>query len=297
MATSVYLSPKVKSEQLLFEDLIIESMQMYGQDVYYLPRELVNEDDIFGDDSVSKFNKSYKIEMYIENTEGFDGDGDLFTKFGVEIRDEATFIVARRRWNKLVTRDNNDVSFYRPREGDLIYLTLSGSYFEIQKVEDESPFYQLNNLPTFKIRASLFEYNDEDFNTGIEEVNRIEESSAYRYVLNITQDSAGSTAFAIGEYVQQAIDSDAGIYVKGNVVEFNDSDSILYIAHVGSTDGQFREFVDSGTVTGLTTNAEGIVTAVSEDNTISENEQNDAFATEVADFLDFSESNPFGDPE
>ena len=124
MATSVYLTQGVRSEQLMYEDIIVESLKMYGQDVIYMPRELVNEDDVMGDASSSKFSKGYTIEMYIENTEGCDGEGDLFTKFGVEIRDEATFIVARRRWNKLMSYQNNDVSYYRPREGDF-HLQLS----------------------------------------------------------------------------------------------------------------------------------------------------------------------------
>ena len=104
MAKNLYISDKVKSEQELYENIVIESLKIYGQDVYYIPRDLVNEDTILGDDPVSSFNSAYKVEMYIENIEGFDGEGDLFTRFGVEIRDEATFIVARRRWSDTVAR-------------------------------------------------------------------------------------------------------------------------------------------------------------------------------------------------
>ena len=166
MATNFYFSQKVRSEQNLYEDIVIESLKMYGQDVYYLPREIVNEDRVFGDDVPSKFSSSYKIEMYIENIEGFDGEGDLFTKFGVEIRDQATFVVARRRWTNTVGRVDNKIESIRPREGDLIYLPLSNSMFEIMAVEHEQPFYQLSNLPVYKMRAELFTYNDEDFETG-----------------------------------------------------------------------------------------------------------------------------------
>jgi len=93
MATNPYFSQSVRSEQSLFEDIVIESLKMYGQDIYYLPRDIVNEDRILGDDVPSRFNSSYKIEMWIENVDGFDGEGDLFSKFGVEIRDQATFVV------------------------------------------------------------------------------------------------------------------------------------------------------------------------------------------------------------
>ena len=137
MGTNPYFSYAVKSEQQLYEDIVIESLEIYGQSVYYLPRDLLNEDTIFGDDVTSKFNSSYKITVYIENVEGFDGEGDLFTKFGVEIRDQATFIVARKRWNNTVNRYDNGITVERPAEGDLIYLPLSNSLFQIMHVEHE----------------------------------------------------------------------------------------------------------------------------------------------------------------
>ena len=154
MATNLYFSQKVSSEQNLYEDITIESLKMFGQDVYYLPRDIVNEDKIFGDDVPSRFNSSYKIEMYIENTDGFDGEGDLFTKFGVEIRDQATFVVARRRWDATINRFDNDINSERPREGDLVYIPMSNSMFQIMAVEHEQPFYQLSNLSTYKLDVS-----------------------------------------------------------------------------------------------------------------------------------------------
>ena len=185
MARNPYFSQKVRSEQNLYEDIIIESLKMYGQDVYYLPRDTVNEDRILGEDVPSSFNSSYKVEMYIENTEGFDGEGDLFTKFGVEIRDQATFIVARKRWTQTVAKYDNDIDSVRPREGDLIYLSLSNSLFEITHVEHEQPFYQLSNLPTYKLRCELFEYNDENLDTGIEVIDDIEVDYAYTYKVTV----------------------------------------------------------------------------------------------------------------
>ena len=113
----MYFTDAVRSEQNLYEDIVIESLKIYGQDVYYLPRDLVNEDTILGDDVVSSFNSAHVLEMYIENTEGFDGEGDLFTRFGVEIRDEATFVVSRRRWNQTVRKWDNEVTSVRPLEG------------------------------------------------------------------------------------------------------------------------------------------------------------------------------------
>jgi len=298
MATNLYFSQKVHSEQNLYEDIVIESLKMFGQDVYYLPRDIVNEDRIFGDDVPSRFNSSYKVEMYIENTEGFDGEGDLFTKFGVEIRDQATFVVARRRWTTTINRFDNEINSTRPREGDLVYLPLSNSMFQIMAVEHEQPFYQLSNLATYKLRCEKFEYSDEDFDTNIDVIDGIERSYAYEYLL--TLDSAGG-GFTVGETVNQTLSS--GVIMTGEVAAFSDSDNVLKLIHIGANDGNYHEFVASRFVVGTTsldlagTLASATVSAVAEDNQISQNEQNTDFSTIGADFLDFSENNPFGDPE
>ncbi len=298
MATNLYFSQKVHSEQNLYEDIVIESLKMYGQDVYYLPRDIVNEDRIFGDDVPSRFNSSYKVEMYIENVDGFDGEGDLFTKFGVEIRDQATFVVARRRWTTTVNRFDNEINSERPKEGDLVYLPLSNSMFQIMAVEHEQPFYQLSNLSVYKLRAELFEYNDEDLDTGVDVIDDIERDYAYEYLL--TLDSA-STGFTIGETVNQTLAS--GVIMSGEVAGFSDSDNVLKLIHIGANDGKYHEFVSGLQVIGTTdinlAGAKSIanVSSVSEDNQISENEQNLDFSNIIDDFLDFSEGNPFGDPE
>ena len=264
---------------------------MYGQDVYYLPRDIVNEDTIFGDDVPSRFNSSHKIEMYIENIEGFDGDGDLFTKFGVEIRDQATFVVARRRWTQTVGRYDNEINSVRPLEGDLIYIPLSRSLFQIMHVEHEQPFYQLSNLPTYKLRCELFEYNDEDLDTGIEAIDDIEQDHAYTYLL--TLDSA-SNGYTEGFKVTQTLGD--GTIMTGEVAKFSDSDNILHLVHVGANDGKYHEFVTGRNIIGDSDNSISAVTATSEDNKIAENEQNDDFETVGDGFLDFTETNPFGDP-
>lgn len=298
MATNLYFSQKVHAEQNLYEDLVIESLKMYGQDVYYLPRTIINEDRIFGDDVPSRFSASYKVEMYIENTEGFDGEGDLFTKFGVEIRDQATFVVARRRWTSTVNRFDNDINSERPREGDLIYLPLSNSMFQIMAVEHEQPFYQLSNLSVYKLRAELFEYNDEDLDTGVTVIDEIEKDYAYEYTLSLDSDGGG---FTIGETVTQTLSS--GVIMSGEVSEWISDTNTLKLIHIGADDGNYHEFVSSRTISGTTdldivgTKANALVNSVTEDNQISQNEQNDDFSTISSDFLDFSEDNPFGDPE
>ena len=144
MPRNVYFSQAVRSEQHLYEDLVIESLKIFGQDVYYVPRTLVERDTILGEDPASSFDDAYLIEAYIENQEGFEGAGDLYQKFGLEIRDEANFIISKRQWEKLVGLYNNSLSTVRPQEGDLIFLPMSNSFFEITFVEHEKPFYQLS---------------------------------------------------------------------------------------------------------------------------------------------------------
>ena len=101
MPTNVYFNHAVQSEQDLHEDLVVESLRFYGHEVFYLPRTIVDEDELFGEDTSSKFGDAYQVEMYIENTEGFEGEGDLLSKFGVEVRDQATFVLSRRTWQRL----------------------------------------------------------------------------------------------------------------------------------------------------------------------------------------------------
>jgi hypothetical protein len=174
MPRNVYFSHGSNAEQILFEDIQIEALKIYGHETYYLPRKILTRDMILNEDRESLFDDAYMIEMYIEDIEGFGGEGNLMSKFGLEIRDEVTFVVARRSWNKLVGIWNNTVDNFRPNEGDLIYLPLSNSLFEISFVEHEQPFYQIQNLPVYKLQARLFEYNDEDFRTGIEGIDDIE---------------------------------------------------------------------------------------------------------------------------
>ena len=135
MPTNVFFNHAVNTEQHLYEDLVVESLRMYGHECYYLPRTIVEEDTILGEDIQSTFGDSYSVEMYIENVEGFEGEGDLFSKFGVQIRDQATFVISLRTWERFISLDANLATSLRPNEGDLIHFPMSGSLFEIRFVE------------------------------------------------------------------------------------------------------------------------------------------------------------------
>jgi hypothetical protein len=294
MAINRYFSRGTESEQKLYEDLIIESISSYGQDCYYIPREVVETDTIFDDTFLSRFEFAYPIETYIENIEGFEGERDIFTKFGVEIRDAATFIVSRRRFSESIAiyeteqTGPNSKRWYRPREGDLIHLPLSGSTFQITQVEDETPFYQLKNLPTFRMRCELFEYGQEDFDTGHEDIDDMEEWGTFQYILQF--DSAGN-GFQRNEIITQSFDN---YDLTAEVVRWSDSDNRLYVTHFGSSDGKFREFTTTRNIVGSELFTTMTPTSVTERQEIQR--QPVDFDLASLEFVDFNENNPFGDP-
>ncbi|MGA1047354.1 MAG: hypothetical protein ACO3UU_05050 [Minisyncoccia bacterium] len=169
MATNHYFQSGIpmgiRPESHLHEDLIIECLKIYGFDVYYLNRESVNEDLILNEDPLNKFTSAYQIEMYLENVDGFGGDGALMSKFGLEIRDTATFLVSRRRWDLEIGRSGNAILTNRPSEGDLIYFPLTKSYFEIRKVVATNPFFQVGQLYVYRLECELYQYSSEEIST------------------------------------------------------------------------------------------------------------------------------------
>jgi len=304
MPRNVFFSQAVKSEQSLYEDLIVESLQIYGQDIYYVPRTLVNRDSILGEDPASKFDDAYLMEAYIENVDGFEGAGDLMSKFGLEIRDEATFIISRRVWERLVGKFSSNVTDPRPQEGDVIFLPMTNSFFEINYVEDDSPFFQLSNLPIYRMQCSLFEYSDEDFDTGIETIDTKTGQSAYQVFVDVT--ISGGNHFEVGETVSQTVST--GIVVSGEVqqrTKLSDTAGVYGISNIGVTGsaGIAKDFIVSSTavLTGGTNSYTGTITKVYDvsDNTntftTDGGAENVAFELEADSFMDFTESNPFGD--
>jgi hypothetical protein len=178
MPTNVYFDTGTKPEQALYEDLIIEQLRIYGQDVYYIPRKLAGTDNIFGEDISSSFEDAYLIEMYVDTIDGYEGEKELMSKFGLDIQDDATFTVARRRWEQFVSIDNNIIESSRPNEGDLIFFPKASKLFEITFVDHDDPFYQVHNLPTYKLKCKTFEYGSEAIDTGIAEIDEIEDDNS-----------------------------------------------------------------------------------------------------------------------
>jgi len=172
--TNVYFSHGTRNEQYLVEDLIIESLRMYGNEVMYIPRTLVSKDEILGEDRLSKFTSSFPIEMYFENVDSFAGQGAFIQKFGLMMEQNATLVVARRRWDQFVGRYGATIVPNRPCEGDLIYFPLSKGLFEIKFVAHQDPFYQLGKLYVYKLQVELFQYASELIDTGNTSIDTFE---------------------------------------------------------------------------------------------------------------------------
>tara|TARA_B100001564_G_scaffold223748_1_gene188593 strand:+ start:826 stop:1680 length:855 start_codon:yes stop_codon:yes gene_type:complete len=282
MPTNVFFNHAVQSEQHLYEDLVVESLRMYGQETFYLPRQIVETDTIFDEDVQSKFGDAYSVEMYIENAEGFEGEGDLMSKFGVEIRDQATFVLSVRSWERFVATDQNLATSLRPNEGDLIYLPLSGSLFEIKFVEHEQPFYQVGKLFVFKLQAELFEYAGEDFDTETD-ADFVETEQAYRVDLRM----GGTGAYTLGENVT------LNGTVVGEVVGYSEdiTPNQLEVIHVTTT------FRVGDTLVGASSGTSRTISSITDLTTMSQdaNAQNLDFEGKADNYLDFSETNPFGE--
>lgn len=159
------------SEQNLIVDLTVEAIKMYGMDIFYLPRETIDRDEIFGEDIASKFDEKFILEMYLETVDGFEGQQDILANFGLQIIDTATLIVAKRRFQETL------IGMERPMEGDLIYMPLSNAIFEINFVEHENPFYQIGKLHSYKLTIELFTHSHEEFDTGHENIDRVSTDS------------------------------------------------------------------------------------------------------------------------
>lgn len=174
MPLNVYFSNGSRNEQLLYEDLTVESLAIKGLEFRYIPRKLVSKDEILGEDRLSKFEDSFPIEMYFKNVDSYEGAGSFIQKFGLMIDQNATLTVSRRRWEQLVGRFGKTIIPERPCEGDLLYFPLSKSLFEVKFVKHQNPFYQLNNLYVFDIEVQLFRYGSEEIRTGDEEIDDFE---------------------------------------------------------------------------------------------------------------------------
>ena len=285
MATNSYFTQGTTGEQDLVGDLVVEQIKMFGKDVYYIPRTLVNEDTVFGEDNLSAFNGAHLIEAYIEDANGFRGDGDMFSKFGVRISDQVTFIISRKRFTEEVDDNAQLIVEGRPNEGDLVYFPLANKTFEIQFVEHEVPFYQLGKIHVWGLRCELFEYSDEDFNTGVAEVDAIELNFAN--AITITVASGGSGDFTVGETVTGGTTN-----TTADVKSWDSATGRLVVIN------RSGRFTIPETITGNTSSASWTsanYNTLNNVNTSDTIDTNWTIETQADGIIDFTEGNPFGE--
>ena len=158
-------------EQGLIESLIIEAIAIYGHDIYYIPRTLINKDDIYGEDTVSEYRNHYDIPMYIRSYDSYQGDGTFLSKFNLEIRDQMVFSIAQRTFADDIAAPEG---IERPQEGDLIYSKMLKRLFVIQYVDNKPLFYQMGALQLYDLTCEVFEYSNEKLRTGIDEIDNLE---------------------------------------------------------------------------------------------------------------------------
>ena len=275
MPTNVYFDTGTKPEQTLYEDLMIEQLKIYGQDVFYIPRTLVKEDELLWRGYFSKFGDAYQIEMYFENVDGYEGEKEIMSKFGLQMNEDVTFVVARRRFEQLVSHDSNLIVKTRPNEGDLVYFPKVKKIFEITFVDHDDPFYQVHNVPAFKLKCKTFEYSSEDLDTGIAEIDAIEtDKSLDMLVYQITMEHKLTT------------------YNEG--LELEDGTGNIEQETATGGDNLIGENETGGDQIVLET-GDYIIQEFYVTDTIDENAMNDFFDTQDDNIIDFTESNPFGD--
>ena len=283
MATNTYFSQGTTGEQDLTQSLVNEQIKMFGKDVYYIPRTLVKQDTVFGEDTMSKFEGAYLIEAFIEDNSGFRGDGDMFSKFGVQIADQATFVISRTRFTEAVDDNATLIVEGRPNEGDLVYFPMANKIFEIQFVEYEVPFFTLGKIYTWGLRCELFQYSDEDIDTGITEVDAIEVNYANAISVNVAEGGSG-------DFVAEEIVTGGNSNVTATVKSWNSATRQLVLYNRSGI------FSIPETLTGNTSSAAWTsATYNTLNNKNDESQSNWAVETQADAIVDFTEGNPFGE--
>ena len=317
------------TERSLYQNLIKEAIQIYGHDVYYVNRTTVAIDNILGEDSISKFTRQHPIEMYVEDSEGFGGDKEIITQFGLENRNEITFVVSKERFQEMdsqvtledgtdttggsilletasidqssssttLTTIQGDNNFYilmdtastdadRPLEGDLVYHPVFAKMFEINFVDHDEPFYQLDNNPVYKLRCKSFEYSSEAIDTGITTIDAIETdltTDTREHQFTLEQTSAYNESIAL-EFNTNLTYTDSLLMEDDDVVVHEDDSSSI------GTNILLENAADTGDDAYLIQE-----TYIIGDADTDKTAQNELFDTLDDTVLDFSETNPFGD--
>ena len=294
MAKNPYFKLGTNSEQNVVESLIIECLQIYGQEMFYIPRTLVSKDEILGEDRLSEFKNAYPIEMYFENVDGFGGNGAFMSKFGLMIEQSATLVVARKRWQQAVAQYGQTILPNRPAEGDLLYFPLTGGLFEIKFVQHQNPFYQIGKLYTYKLDIELFQYASERIDTGYNVIDDFEslktfdiDTSVTRYgMIDSIQVTNGGTGYTSATV---SITSTTGKGATATAVISNGTISAINVTNPGT--GYKSATV---VITGDGIDATATATLINDIDKVESYGDNNSFKREAESFI-FNDRNPFGE--
>ena len=302
--TNVYFSQGTKNEQHLIEDIIIESLKIYGNEIFYIPRSLVSKDTVLGEDRLSQFKTAFPIEMYFENVDSFGGQGAFIQKFGLMIEQSATLVVARRRWEQLVGRYGQTQIPSRPNEGDLIYFPLTGSLFELKFVQHQDPFYQLGKLYVYKLQVELYQYSSERIDTGIAKIDAFESLKTFSTnttrnihgrVATITMTNSGSGYTSVPTVT---LSSNTGIGATATAIRGTSGTNLNKITGITITN-QGTGYQTAPVVSFTGGGGTGATATTTLDIDIKKSSdgfgENDSFKDAATDVINFDEQNPFGE--
>lgn len=302
MATNPYFQEH-NGERSLLDDLTVETISIMGRDMVYLPRELLKKDKVFGEDPISQFTQGYKIEMYIQNIDSFGGQINIINKFGINITDRVTLQVAKTRFNEEIVTKEANIKF--PREGDLIFFPFNNSIFEINYVEDKIPFFQHGILTTYTLTCELFTYSYEKIDTGITEIDVIESERKYNLlkVSLLEPGLSGSTQFGKGELVFQVagVTGSSALYANATATA-NIIDVAPGLVLIRDIIGTFVSGANQS-IKGASSANEFYISGITLTNIIqpvdpafiTDEVENDLYASEARTDLNFSRENPFSE--
>ena len=290
-------------EQRLIEDLVAEMIKYGGVDCFYMPRTLVNVDNIFGEDLISSFNDAFPLELYISSVDGFEGDGDFIAKFGLETRDTVKFVVSKYRFTQETNRE-------KPQEGDLIFLPFNNGIFEIKFAEDEKPFYQFGENYVFELSCELFSPSHEDMITGVDAIDDVIDGEQYTLTLFLDSLTGNSAGFAKGDTVYQPVGGGA----TGTTDTSSPQATVFSVSGTGATTTSltlidtrgfwrsgltgtknfFVATVDNSSFRGIT-GTEDSISITGPNTSITADSDNQFIEEEALGFVDFTDTNPFGE--
>lgn len=283
---------RVYNEFSLMEDVIVESIKIMGHNVYYIPRESFDEGDmILGEYSKSAFNKAYMIEAYLANVMQHGGQQDFFSKFGLEIRDNDSFIISLRSFKQIIPGSIRQ----RPQEGDLVYVPVLHKMYEITFIEQELMFHSIGKrLPfVYEMKCEAFRSSQEPINTGVEEVDQVGIDNGYNVKLIVGTTKSVETNYSIGEIIYQSSNNNwNGAYAYGTVESWTANSNTVLINNI------VGQFVASANAIGNTSTT--IRTLVSFDDRTNFSDydliDNEPLKVAADPYLDLTETNPFGTP-